>query len=162
MGDVNEGDIEFAFNTGARIICFNVKTESNAQVLADRRKVQVMYFGIIYKLLEELEAIAEAAKDIEMVRTKIGEASVLKVFDIKKVGVIAGAIMRDGRFTRDGYAVIWRGRTKVGEGKITSLQRDKKSVKEVFSGFECAFMVDGFTDWAEDDRVECFIDVPKK
>lgn len=162
VGDVNEGDIEFAFNTGARIICFNVKTESNAQVLADRRKVQVMYFGIIYKLLEELEAIAEAAKDIEMVRTKIGEASVLKVFDIKKVGVIAGAIMRDGRFTRDGYAVIWRGRTKVGEGKITSLQRDKKSVKEVFSGFECAFMVDGFTDWAEDDRVECFIDVPKK
>lgn len=162
VGDVNEGDIEFAFNTGARIVCFNVKTESNAQVLADRRKVQVMYFGIIYKLLEELEAIAEAAKDIEMVRTKIGEASVLKVFDIKKVGVIAGAIMRDGRFTRDGYAVIWRGRTKVGEGKITSLQRDKKSVKEISSGFECAFMVDGFTDWQEDDRVECFIDVPKK
>jgi len=162
VGDVNEGDIEFAFNTGARIICFNVKTESNAQALSDRRKVQVLYFGIIYKLLEDLQAIAEAAKDIEMVRTKIGEAMVLRVFDIKKVGVIAGAIMRDGRFTRDGYAVVWRGKTKVGEGKITSLQRDKKTVKEVFSGFECAFMIDGFTDWAEDDRVECFIDVPKK
>jgi len=162
VGDVNEGDIEFAFNTGARIICFNVKTEANAHVLADRRKVSILYFGIIYKLLEELESIAEAAKDIEMVHTKIGEAVVLRVFDIKKVGVIAGAIMRDGRFTRDGYAIIWRGRTKVGEGKITSLQRDKKSVKEVFTGFECAFMVDGFVDWAEDDRVECFIDVPKK
>jgi translation initiation factor IF-2 len=162
VGDVNEGDIEFAFNTGARIVCFNVKIESNAQSLADRRKVQIMYFGIIYKLLEELEAIAEAAKDIEMVRTKIGEALVLRVFDIKKVGVIAGAIMRDGRFTRDGYAVIWRGKTKVGEGKITSLQRDKKTVKEISAGFECAFMVDGFTDWEEDDRVECFIDVPKK
>lgn len=162
VGDVNEGDIEFAFNTGARIICFNVKTESNAQVLSDRRAVQILYFGIIYKLLEDLEAIAHAARDIEMVRTKIGEAVVLRVFDIKKVGIIAGAIMRDGRFTRDGYAVIWRGKTKIGEGKITSLQRDKKSVKEVFSGFECAFMVDGFTDWAEDDRVECFIDVAKK
>ena len=162
VGDVNEGDIEFAFNTGARIICFNVKTESNAQDLSDRRKVRILYYGIIYKLLEDLEAIAEAAKDIEMVRTKIGEAMVLRVFDIKKVGIIAGAIMRDGRFTRDGYAVVWRGKTKVGEGKITSLQRDKKSVKEVFSGFECAFMIDGFTDWAEDDRVECFIDVPKK
>ncbi len=70
--------------------------------------------------------------------------------------------MRDGRFTRDGFAMIWRGKTKVGEGKITSLQRDKKTVKEVFTGFECAFMVDGFTDWAEDDRVECYIDIQKK
>lgn len=162
VGDVNEGDIEFAFNTGARIVCFNVKAESNAEVLADRRKVQVIHFGIIYKLLEDLEAIAFAAKDIEIVRTKIGEAVVLRVFDIKKVGVIAGAIMRDGRFTREGSVVIWRGKTKMGEGKITSLQRDKKSVKEVFAGFECAFMVDGFSDWAQDDRVECFIDIPKK
>jgi translation initiation factor IF-2 len=162
VGNVNEGDIEFAFNTGARVICFNVKTESNAQELADRRKVSISYYGIIYKLLEELDSIAEAAKDIEMVRTKIGEASVLRVFDIKKIGVIAGAIIRDGRFTRDGNVVIWRGKTKVGEGKISSLQRDKKSVKEVFTGFECAFMVNGFSEWAEDDRVECFIDVPKK
>lgn len=162
VGDVNEGDIEFAFNTGARIVCFNVKTESNAQTLSDRRAVKILYFGIIYKLLEDLEAIAYEARDIEMVRTKIGEAVVLRVFDIKKVGIVAGAIMRDGRFTRDGYAIVWRGKTKVGEGKITSLQRDKKSVKEVFSGFECAFMIDGFTDWAEDDRVECFIDVAKK
>ena len=162
VGDVNEGDVEFAFNSGSRLICFNVKTETNATILADRRKISIAYYGIIYKLLEDLEAIAEAAKDIEMVRTKIGEATVLRVFDIKKVGVIAGAIVRDGRFTREGSAVIWRGKTKVGEGKITSLQRDKKTVKEVFTGFECAFMVDGFTDWSEDDRVECFIDVPKK
>ena len=162
IGDVNEGDIEFAFNTGSRIVCFNVKTESNAQILADRKKVSIVYYGIIYKLLEDLDAIAEAAKEIDMVRTKIGEATVLKVFDIKKIGVIAGAIVRDGRFTRDGYAVVWRGKTKVGEGKISSLQRDKKSVKEVFTGFECAFMVNGFSEWAEDDRVECFIDVPKK
>jgi translation initiation factor IF-2 len=97
-----------------------------------------------------------------MVRTKIGEATVLRVFDIKKVGVIAGAVVRDGRFTREGTLVIWRGKTKVGEGKISSLQRDKKSVKEVQTGFECAFMVHNFVDWQEDDRVECFIDIPKK
>jgi len=57
---------------------------------------------------------------------------------------------------------FFHGKTKVGEGKITSLQRDKKTVKEVFTGFECAFMVDGFSEWSPDDRVECFIDVPKK
>ena len=121
-----------------------------------------MYYGIIYKLLEELDKIAEEAKDIEMVRTKIGEATVLRVFDIKKIGVIAGSVIKDGRFTRDGYVIIWRGRSKVGEGKISSLQRDKKSVKEVHAGFECGFMVHGFSDWMVDDRVECFIDMPKK
>ena len=162
VGDVNESDVEFTFNTGSRIVCFNVKVESNAHSLADRRKISILNYGIIYKLLEDLGAIAEAAKEIELVRTKIGEAVVLRVFDIKKIGVVAGGIVRDGRFTRDGHVVVWRGKTKVGEGKITSLQRDKKTVKEVFTGFECAFMVDGFSEWAEDDRVECFIDVPKK
>lgn len=162
VGDVGEGDIEFAYNTGARIICFNVKAEANAQSLAERRKISILHYGIIYKLLEDLDAIAESAKEIEVVRTKIGEASVLRVFDIKKIGVIAGSIIRDGRFTRDGFVTIWRGKTKVGEGKISSLQRDKKTVKEVFTGFECAFMVNGFVDWMVDDRVECFIDIPKK
>ncbi len=162
VGDVNEGDVEFAFNTGSRIVCFNVKAESNAYLLADRKQVSILYYGIIYKLLEDLDAIAQAAKEIEMVRTKIGEATVLRVFDIKKVGVIAGCLIKDGRFVKDGYAIIWRGKTKIGEGKITSLQRDKKSVKEIFTGFECAFMVHGFSEWAEGDRVECFIDIPKK
>ncbi len=162
VGNINESDVEFAFNSGARIVCFNIKAESNAQELADRKKVTILHYGIIYKLLEALHAIAESEKDIEMVRTKIGEATVLRVFDIKKVGVIAGAVVRDGRFTREGILVIWRGKTKVGEGKISSLQRDKKSVKEVQTGFECAFMVHNFVDWQEDDRVECFIDIPKK
>jgi len=162
IGNVNEGDVEFAFNTGGRIVCFNVKVETNAISLADRRKVTISHYGIIYKLLEDLDKIAEEAKDIEMIRTKIGEAVVLRVFDIKKVGVIAGSIIRDGRFTRDGFVTIWRGKTKVGEGKISSLQREKKSVKEAFAGFECGFMVHGFSEWAQDDRVECFIDIPKK
>jgi translation initiation factor IF-2 len=162
IGDVAESDIEFAYNTGSRIVCFNVKIESNAYDLADRKKVSILHYGIIYKLLEDLSAIADELKEIEMVRTKIGEAIVLKVFDIKKIGIIAGSVVRDGRFTRDGFAVIWRGRSKIGEGKISSLQRDKKTVKEVATGFECAFMVNGFTDWMMDDRVECFIDIPKK
>ncbi len=162
IGDVAEGDIEFAYNTGSRIVCFNVKTEVNAHDLADRKKVTISHYGIIYKLLEDLVALADEFKKIELVTTKIGEAVVLKVFDIKKVGVIAGSLIRDGRFSRDGFAVVWRGKSKIGEGKISSLQRDKKTVKEVATGFECAFMINGFNDWAIDDRVECFIDIPKK
>ena len=162
VGDISEGDVEFAFNTGATIIGFNVKPESNAQILADRRKVTIETYGIIYKLLEALEAKIEATKEVEMVRTKVGEAAVLRVFDIKNVGVIAGCIVKDGRFTRDGHAVIFRRSAKIGEGKIQSLQREKKTVKEVFAGFECGFIVDGFVEWQVDDRVECFVDMPKK
>ena len=162
ISDVSESDIEFAYNTGSRIVCFNVKTESNAYDLADRKKISILHYGIIYTLLDDLSALSSELTEVEMVRTKIGEATVLKVFDIKKIGIIAGSLIKDGRFVRDGFAVIWRGRSKIGEGKISSLQRDKKTVKEIATGFECAFMVNGFNDWMVDDRVECFIDVPKK
>ncbi len=161
VGDVSEGDVEFAFNTGSQIIGFHVKSETNAVSLARSRAISVEHFDIIYKLLEELERKIESTKEVEIVRTKIGEATVLRVFDIKKVGVIAGSYVKDGRFSRDGYVVVWRGDKKVGEGKITSLQREKKTVKEAHAGFECGFMVEGFTDWLVDDRVECYLDVPK-
>jgi translation initiation factor IF-2 len=162
IGDINEGDIEFAFNTGAELVGFNVKMEMNASLLAVRRKVTVANYGIIYKLLEALETRSKELQPVELVRTKIGEAVVLRVFDIKKIGIIAGSIIKDGRFTREGYAMVWRGRKKIGEGKITSLQRDKKTVKEVFTGFECGILIDGLTDIHIDDRIECYIDMPKK
>ena len=99
-------------------------------------------------------------KQVKMVLTKIGEAVVLKVFDIKKIGVIAGAYVKDGRFSRDCTVKVWRGNQLVGEGKITSLQRERKTVKEVHTGFECGFMVEEFIEWEVDDRVECYIEAP--
>ena len=95
-----------------------------------------------------------------MVSKKLGEAVVLKVFDIKGLGVIAGSQVKSGKFSKDGKVIVYRGKYKVGEGSIRSLQKDKKAVKEVAAGFECGFMVDGFNDWIVDDRVECFIQVP--
>ena len=130
--------------------------------LAQKQGITIEQFDIIYKLLERLEAIAEGAKEIKMVREKTGEAVVRRVFDIKGLGVIAGCYVTDGRFTKDGNVIIWRGKQKIGQGKIKSLQRDKKAVKEVHAGYECGFIIDGVTDWAVDDRVECFIEVPEK
>ena len=95
-----------------------------------------------------------------MISKKIGEATVLKVFDIKDLGIIAGAHVKTGRFIKDGKVIVWRGKHKVGEGTIKGLQRDRKTVKEVHAGFECAFLVDGFDTWEVDDRVECFQEIP--
>lgn len=160
IGNVSESDVILAADTGSRIITFHVKIDQAISTLAQRNKVAIEQHFIIYKLLESLEERAQAAKEVKLVRKKIGEAGVLKVFDIKNLGIIAGAYLKEGRFSKDGSVIVYRGNRKVGEGKISSLQRDKKPVKEVHAGFECAFMIDGFTDWQIDDRVECYLDVP--
>ncbi len=162
VGNINESDVELAYSTSATIIGLHAKAESNAFSLAQRRGVTIELYDVIYKLLEALEERAESEKVVELVKTKIGQAIVRRVFDIKGVGIVAGSYVDDGRFVRDGYVVAWRGKEKIGEGSITSLQREKKTVKEVSSGFECGFVVEGITDWEVDDRAECFIDIPKK
>jgi len=162
VGDISESDVEFAFNTGSNIVGLHVKVETNAIALSKRRNVTIVLFDIIYKLLEVLENYTKKAKKVEMILTKIGEAIVLRVFNIKGVGVIAGVYVKEGRFARDARVVVWRGKEKVGAGKIVSLQREKKVVKEAHAGFECGFRVEGFDAWVVDDRVECYLNMPEK
>jgi len=156
VGDITESDVNLAAASGASIIGLHIKAGSAVTQLARRLDVTIELHDIIYKLLERLQEIAEASKAKKIVRTKIGEAEVRRVFDIKGQGVVAGCYVKDGRFSKDGIVVVWRGRTKIGEGKIKSLQRDRKVVKEVNAGYECAFVIDGIQDWAEGDRVECY------
>lgn len=162
VGDISESDVELAAITGARIIGLHVRPEGKALALAQQRKVAVLQYDIIYRFLEALEQMVQkvASEQVQLVKTKIGEARVLKVFDIKDIGVVAGSIVTDGRFSKDGHVVVWRGRQKVGEGKITSLQREKRTVKEVHAGFECGFIVESIRNWEPDDRVECYLNVP--
>lgn len=159
-GDITESDVELAATTGARIVGLHVKTELNALQLAQQKKVSITLYDIIYRLLEALEQEGKSQQQVAVVKTKIGEARVLKVFDIKGVGVVAGSIVTEGKFSRDGFVAVWRAKRKIGEGKITSLQREKKSVKEVHTNFECGFVVEGMHDWLPDDRVECFVYAP--
>lgn len=159
VGAITENDVMLAADTNGFIYGLHTKIEPNAATLAQKMQVPVKLFDVIYKMLEDLQIVAEQGRPVKKVLKKIGEAVVLKVFDIKNLGVIAGAQVKSGRFTRDGKVVVWRGKYKVGEGTIKSLQRDKKAVKEVHTGFECAFMVDGFTEWQVDDRVDCMQEV---
>lgn len=161
VGSISESDVMLAYNTSSKIVGLHIKPEASAAQLALRLGVEIKLFDIIYKLLESLEERSEKAKPTKMVRKKIGEATVLKVFDIKNLGVIAGSYVKDGRFSKDGTVVIYRGNRKVGEGAISSLQRDRKQVKEVHTGYECAFLIAGFDAWQPDDRVECYLEVPE-
>lgn len=160
VGNINESDVTLAKDTGSLIIGLHIKVEPNALLLTNKLSVKIKTFDIIYKLLENLEEVATASKQVKMILKKIGEAVVLKVFDIKGLGVIAGALVKSGKFSKDGKIYVWRGKHKIGEGKIQSLQRDKKAVKEVNTGFECAFLIANFSDWQVDDRAECYLEVP--
>lgn len=158
IGAVNEGDIEFAYNVNAQVIVMHTRIDSKALVLANMRKITVHQFDIIYKLTEFLKSwLVSQSNETVVVRKKVGHAEVLRIFDIKGVGVIAGSIVKDGRFVKDGIVVVMRNGKKIGEGKIVGLQRERKTVKEVHSGFECGFMVENVLDWQVGDIAECYV-----
>lgn len=162
VGAISESDVLMASDTGSIIYGLHVRMQPNALSLAKKVNVKVKLFDIIYKLLEDIEELGERCSPVEIRLEKIGEASILKVFDIKKIGKIAGARIVNGYCTKGSFVVIRRGKDKVGEGKIVSLQREREPAKEVRKGFECAFSVDNFDDWQVDDNVECYQSSEKK
>ena len=108
-------------------------------------------------MLDALKLSIEQAREPEIVEEKTGEALVTKVFNVKRLGVIAGCKVKDGKIVHGGKVVVYRNHDKVGEGTIKTLQKEKKSQKEVLAGFECAFILDGFSDWQEGDLAECYV-----
>ncbi|MBM3892790.1 translation initiation factor IF-2 [Candidatus Dependentiae bacterium] len=156
IGDITEGDIELAEGTDSIILGLHVKVEKNALSLAKEMGVKIELYGIIYEMVEYLSKLLQSKKEIQYTWNKVGEANVLKVFDIKGIGIIAGCYARDGVISRGNKVECIRGNKKIGEGKITSLQRDRKTVKEVHAGYECGFTVEGFNEWQEGDAVLCY------
>lgn len=156
VGDIIESDVLLASQTKSIIYGFHVKTTPKALDAITQNEVVVKHFDIIYKLLEDLEQLSEKLKPVKMVFKKVGEAVVIQIFNIKNVGVVAGARVKSGRFVKDGKVVVYRYNKKVGEGYIKNLQREHRAVKEVYTGFECAFFIENFQDWQIGDNVECY------
>lgn len=161
IGNVTETDVMLAADTKSTIYAFSVKPEAKILALAQRYSVPVKIFYVIYHLLDDIAEIIKSEKKTEYKRVKSGEAIVRKVFDIKDLGVIAGFYVKDGKILKDGTITIFRANKKIGQGVIKSLQRDKRNMKEVASGFEGALIIDGFKDWAIDDKIECSVDIPQ-
>ena len=153
IGNINEGDILMADTTSSIVYGFNVKVEANAYLLAQKHSVNIYLFNIIYKLLEDLEQRLKEGVVPKVRREKTGEAIVKKVFTIKKLGVIAGFQVKQGKILRNSEVEAWRDGHKIGLGKISSLQKDKKSMKEIGVGFEGALLVEGFDNWQEEDKI---------
>ena len=158
VGDITEGDVMKAADTGATVVAFTSRVDRNAAEIAQNKKVPVKTFDIIYRFAEFIEAEILRTKKIVKVLKRTGRLEVRKTFVLKDHGIIAGCYVSEGTIHRNGRVVGMRGKQKIADDEISSLQRDKKSVKEIAAGYECAFMCKDFQGWQVGDTVECFIE----
>ena len=158
VGEVTGSDILRSIDTGSMIIAFSVRVDRNALEASQDKKVTIKTFDVIYHLTDFLEAEILRTKKAIKVTKRTGQLEVRKIFVLKDRGIIAGCYVTEGTIHRNGRVVGMRGKQKIGTDEISSLQRDKKSVKEVAYGYECAFMCKDFNGWQVGDIVECFVD----
>ncbi|MBP5165356.1 MAG: translation initiation factor IF-2, partial [Lachnospiraceae bacterium] len=163
VGAINESDVTLAAASNAVIIGFNVRPDAVAKQTADTQGVDIRLYNVIYNAIEDVEDAMKGMLEPVFEEKVTGHAEVRQIFKSSGVGNIAGSIVTDGTLERDSGARIFRGDDMIYEGKLISLKRFKDDVKEVKSGFECGLVFEGFGEFLEGDRIECYkmVEVPR-
>jgi translation initiation factor IF-2 len=157
VGVVTESDIDFALNTGAEILGFNVGITSAAKEKAISFSVNIRQHTIIYKLMEEIKQMMGALLEPTVEERYTGRAEVRKIFFISKFGTIAGCYVTDGVVKRsDSKIKVFRDGQVIFEGKMRSMKREKNEIKESRQSYECGILADGFNDFLEGDTIESY------
>ena len=156
IGTITESDIVLANASNAIVIGFNVIPSSITKEVAKRYNVEIRLYQIIYKLVEEMEAAMKGMLDPEYEEKVTGNAEVKKLFKFSKVGTIAGVIVTSGLIKNKSQVRIIRDGVIIYDGVISSLQREKDTVKEVKNGFECGITIENFNDIKEKDVFETY------
>lgn len=156
-GAITETDVMLADSSNAIILGFNVRPDTKAKALAERSKVDVRTYRIIYDLLDDMEAALKGMLAPKFHDVYLGKCEVRQTFKITGVGNIAGCYVLDGKIIRGGKLRIYRDDVLVVEGNVHQLKRFKDDVKEVAFGFECGCAIEGFNDIKIGDIIECYI-----
>jgi translation initiation factor IF-2 len=156
VGAITESDVLLAKASGAIILGFHVRPDANARSTADREQVDVRTYRIIYEAVEDVKSALEGLLKPEEKETILGEAEVLEIFKVSKVGTIAGCMVRSGTIIRTAKARVVRDGKSVYTGNLSSLKRFKDDVKEVKEGLECGIAIENFNDVKVGDRIEAF------
>ena len=156
VGAITETDISLATVSKSIIIAFNVRSSSQIQELAKEKGIEIRYYDIIYKLLEDIESAMKGLLDPVYEEKIIGEAEVRETYKVSKIGTIAGCYVRNGIIQRNASVRLIRDSIVVYTGKISSLKRFKDDVKEVNQGFECGVTIERFNDIKVGDVFEVF------
>ncbi len=155
-GAVTETDVMLAESANTMILCFNVRPDAKAKTLAERSKVDVRTYRIIYELLDDIERALKGMRTPKYQDVLLGKCEVRQTFKITGAGNIAGCYVLDGKIVRGGKLRIYREDILIVEGGVRQLKRFKDDVKEVAAGFECGCAIEGFNDIKIGDIIECY------
>ena len=163
VGAINESDVTLASASNAIIIGFNVRPDATAKSIAEREKVDLRLYRVIYQAIEDVEAAMKGMLDPVFEEKVIGHAVIRQLFKASGVGTIAGSYVLDGKFQRGCSCRITREGEQIYEGPLASLKRFKDDVKEVAAGYECGLVFEKFNDLKEDDVIEAYtmVEVPR-
>ena len=156
VGGINESDIGLAEASGAVVLGFNVRASAQARDAAERAGIEIRYYNIIYDLVDDIKQAMAGKLAPEMRETFLGNAKILEVFNITKVGKVAGCQVTEGNVQRGAKVRLIRDNVVVHEGTLSTLKRFKDEVKEVQVGQECGMAFENYQDMRAGDVIECF------
>jgi translation initiation factor IF-2 len=163
VGGVTESDITLATASGAPVIGFNVRANNQARDAARQAGVEIRYYAVIYDLVDDIKAAMSGMLSPELRETFLGNAEILEVFNISKVGKVAGCRITEGVVRRGANVRLIRDNVVIHAGKLSTLKRFKDEVKEVQSGQECGMAFENYQDMRAGDVIECFeVEVVKR
>ena len=156
VGAITESDIGLAQATGAIVIGFNVRATSKAREIAAAENVDIRYYSVIYDLVDEVRDALSGLLSPERKETMIGYAEIREVFNVSKVGKVAGCMVTDGTVKRGAGVRLLRDNVVIHEGRLKTLKRFKDEVKDVKSGYECGMAFENYDDLRVGDMIEAF------
>jgi translation initiation factor IF-2 len=155
-GGISESDITLAEASGASVIGFNVRAHKEAREMAERDGVEIRYYNVIYDLVDDVKKAMSGLLAPTLRETMLGNALILEIFNISKVGKIAGCRVTDGTVERGANVRLIRDNVVIHEGKLGQLKRFKDDAKEVLAGQECGMSFENYQDMRAGDVIECY------
>ena len=156
VGGITESDVGLAATSGAVVLGFNVRANSQARVAAERDGVEIRYYNVIYDLVDIVKQAMSGMLAPTRKENFLGNAEILEVFAISKVGKVAGCRVTEGKVERGAHVRLIRDNVVIHEGKLSTLKRFKDEVREVTAGQECGMAFEGYQDMRAADVIECF------
>src|SRR6059058_1188000 len=156
VGAVSDSDLLLAGVSSAIIVCFNLKPTPSSTAAAERAKVEVRYYDVIYKLTEDVERAAKGLREPTYRQIREGRVEVITPIKIPRTGIIAGSRVVEGKVSRGGWVKLFRAREQVFEGRISSLKHFKEDVREMPAGQECGIGLEGWEDFQPGDTMETY------
>jgi translation initiation factor IF-2 len=156
VGGITESDITLAESSNAAIIGFNVRAHKEARELAVRNGIEIRYYNIIYDLVDDVKKAMSGLLAPTLRETMLGNAQILEIFKVSKVGSIAGCRVTDGAVERGANVRLIRDNVVVHEGKLSQLKRFKDDAREVAAGQECGMAFENYQDMKVGDVIECY------